>query len=238
MAGERRLHILRLLGGLGEQVLDARRLCEVCAEATGVTGAGIMLMPGDTPHGSLCTTDAVSDTIEQLQYGLGEGPCVDPHEQGVPVLEPDLANPRTPRWFAFSGPAIEAGARAVFGFPLQVGAIKLGALHLHRDHPGTLSDDQHADALVMAAIAAATVLMLQANAPPGKLAAELEAGTDFHYVVHQATGMVAAQLAISVAEALIRLQEYSFANDRSLADVARDVVVRSLRFTTRGERRP
>lgn len=235
MAGERRLRILRLLGGLGEQALDTKRLCTVCAQATGMTGAGIMLMSGDMPRGSVCTTDSVSDIIEQLQYTLGEGPCVDAHQQGAPVLEPDLANPRTPRWLAFSGPALEAGARAVFGFPLQVGAISLGALDLYRDRPGPLTDDEHADALVMADVAAATVLMLQADAPLGSLAVELETGADFHFVVHQAAGMVAAQLDVSVAQALIRLRAYSFGNERPLAEVARDVVARTLRFDGKGD---
>ena len=92
--------------------------------------------------------------------------------------------------------------RAIFGFPLQVGAVRLGALNLYCDRPGPLTDDQHADALVMADVAAQAVLVLQANAPPGKLAAELEAGADFQYVVHQASGMVAAQLDVSVGQAL------------------------------------
>ena len=142
----------------------------------------------------MCTTNEVSALIEQLQYELGEGPCVDAYHQDRPVLEPDLADPGTPRWLAFTGPAIEAGVRAVFGFPLQVGAVRLGALNLYCDRPGPLTDEQHADALVMADVAAQAVLVLQANAPPGKLAAELEAGADFQYVVHQASGMVAAQL--------------------------------------------
>ncbi len=113
---------------------------------------------------------------------------------------------------------------AVFGYPLQVGAVRLGALNLYSHTPGPLSADQHADALVMADIAAEAILGLQANAPPGKLAAELEAGSDFQYVIHQATGMVAAQLDISVGQALIRLKAHSFGNDRPLKDVARDVV--------------
>ena len=45
-----------------------------------MTGAGIMLMSGDVPRGSLCTTDEVSALIEQLQYDLGEGPCVDAYQ--------------------------------------------------------------------------------------------------------------------------------------------------------------
>ena len=128
--------------------------------------------------------------------------------------------------------------RAVFGFPLQVGAVRLGALNLYRDWSGRLSDDQHADALVMADVAAQAILVLQANAPPGQLAAELEAGADFHYVVHQASGMVAAQLDVSVGQALIRLRAYAFGNDRPLAEVAEDVVARKLRFDAKPARRP
>jgi GAF domain-containing protein len=227
---QRRLRILTLLGGLGERALETKRLCDVCAEVTSMTGAGIMLMSGDVPRGSVCSTNTVSALLEQLQYTLGEGPCVDAYNQGSPVLEPDLAEPRTPRWLGFSEPALTAGVRAVFGFPLQVGAVRLGSLDLYRDQPGPLTDDQHADALVMADVVAHAVLMLQADASPGMLAAELEVGADFQYVVHQASGMVAAQLDVSVAQALIRLRAYAFGNDRPLADVARDVVARALRF--------
>ena len=167
MAGERRLRILARLVGDGAPDLETRRLCEVCAEVTGMSGAGIMLMSGDVPRGSVCTTNEVSDLIEHLQYALGEGPCVDAYNEDRPVLEPDLAEPAMPRWQAFAGPAIDAGVRAVFGFPLQVGAVRLGALNLYRDRPGPLTDDQHADALVMADVAAQAILVLQANAPPG-----------------------------------------------------------------------
>jgi hypothetical protein len=230
--GERRRRILASLGAESPD-FGTERLCEVCAEVTGMTGAGIMLMSGDVPRGSLCTTDEVSAVIEELQFALGEGPCVDAYQNDRPVLEPDLANPMVQRWQAFAGPAIEAGARAVFGFPLQVGTVRLGALNLYSDRAGPLTDAQHADALVVADLAAHAVLVLQAKAPPGKLAAELEAGADFQYVVHQASGMVAAQLDVSVGQALIRLRAYAFGNDRPLGKVAEDVVSRRLRFDAR-----
>jgi hypothetical protein len=230
--GHRRARLLGLLIGSGDDVFGTKRLCQVCAQAVAVSGAGIMLMWADSPEGSLCTTNKMSDLIEQLQYALGEGPCVDAYRQDWPVFEPDLANPVTSRWPAFSPPAIEAGARAVFGFPLQLGAARLGALNLCRDRPGPLSDDQHADALVMAGIAAQSVLVLQAGAPPGELAAELEESADFHYTVHQAAGMVAVQLDCSVGQALVRLRAYAFGNDRPLSEVAKDVVERTLGFGT------
>ncbi|MGI8792501.1 MAG: GAF domain-containing protein, partial [Acidimicrobiales bacterium] len=185
--------------------METKRLCEVCAEVTAMTGAGIMLMSGDVPRGSVCTTDDVSARIEELQYGLGEGPCVDAYRHDWPVLEPDLAHASPPRWPAFAGPAVDAGVAAIFGFPLQVGAVRLGALNLYRDRPGPLTDDQHADALVMAEIAAQALLVMQSNAPPGRVAAALEANADFQYVVHQASGMVSVQLNVSVGQALVRL---------------------------------
>ena len=190
-----------------------------------------MLVSGDVPRGSLCTTNTVSTLIEELQYGLGEGPCVDAYNLDAPVLEPDLADPVAVRWAAFGPPAVAAGVRAVFGFPLRVGAARLGALNLYRDRPGPLSDDQHADALVLADVAAKVVIALQGHAPPGAIAVELEAGANFQFVVHQASGMVAAQLEVSVGEALIRLRAHAFAVDRSLTAVADDVVNRRLRFS-------
>jgi len=224
------MRILSLLAAGGSADLETRRLCEVCAEATGVTGAGIMLMADAVSRGSVCVTDDVSTLVEELQFELGEGPCVDACRQERPVLEPDLAAPSTPRWLAFTGPAVEAGVRAIFGFPVQVGAVRLGALSLYCDRPGPLSDDQHADALAMADIAAQAVIAMQATAAPGRLAQELETGGDFQYVVHQASGMVAAQLEVSVGEALVRLRAYAFGNDRPLTRVAEDVVARRLRF--------
>jgi hypothetical protein len=118
----------------------------------------------------------------------------------------------------------------VFGFPVTVGDVRVGALNLYRDRPGPLTDDQQADAMVVARIAARAIVEMQANAEPGVLGAELEIGTNFQFVVHQAAGMVAVQLGVGVAEATLRLRAHAFSTDRLVADVARDVVARRLRF--------
>jgi hypothetical protein len=188
-----------------------------------------MLISDDIPRGSLCTTDEVSHLIEELQYTLGEGPCLDACQQDRVVAEPDLADPVTRRWPAFTPPALQAGVRAVFGFPLRVGTAHLGALNLYRDVPGPLTGDQHADALVVADVAARWVLEAQAGAPPDTVAEELEVGADFHFAVHNAAGIVSVQEGISVTEALIRLRAFAFSSDRLLAEVARDVIAHRLR---------
>jgi hypothetical protein len=230
VADARLARILTRLAGEGDSAWSSKRLCTTARDVTGMSGAGIMLMSGDLPRGSLCTTDHVSGLIEELQYTLGEGPCVDAHHDSRVVLEPDLADPADSRWLAFTPKAVEAGVGAVFAFPLQVGTVRLGAVDLYRGAPGPLTDDQHADGLVVAEVIAHWVLDVQAEAPPGALAEELELGADLHLVVQNAAGAVSVQLGVSITEALIGLRAYAFANDRRLRDVAEDVVTRRLRF--------
>jgi hypothetical protein len=229
MPADRLRRIMAALSA-GDDGWSSARLCGACPEIVGVSGAGVMLMSGDEPRGSLCTTDEVSHLIEELQYTLGEGPCLDAHQQCKVVTEPDLADPAIRRWPSFTPPAVQAGVRAVFGFPLRVGTVHLGALNLYRDLPGSLTADQYADALEVADAAARWVLDAQAGAPPGAVAEQLEAGSEFHFAVHNAAGIVSAQESISVTDALLRLRAFAFSSDRPLADVAQDVIARRLRL--------
>jgi len=210
------------------------RLCSVCMDVTATSGVGIMLRSGNVTRGSLGMTDAVSSLIEELQFMLGEGPCIDAYNLEVPIAEPDLADP-TSRWLGFTPPVFKAGVRALFAFPLRVGAVRIGSLDLYRDHSGALSDDQHADALIIADVVSQAVLTMQAEAPLGELAAQLEAVMTPQNVVYQAVGMVSAQLRVSADESLIRLKAHAFANDRLLTELAQDVLARRLRFDAAGE---
>jgi hypothetical protein len=230
VAGERLQRILAALTD-SDGLWSSVRLCAACPGIVGVDGAGVMLMSGDIRRGSLCSTDELSQTIEELQYTLGEGPCVDAYRQDIVVAEPDLADPVFGRWPFFTPSAVQAGVRAIFGFPMRVGAVRLGALNLYRAARGPLTVEQHADALVVADVTARWVLEVQAGAAPGTVATELEAGADFHFAVHNAAGIVSVQEDISVTDALIRLHAHAFSTDRMLADVAGDIIAHGLRLS-------
>ncbi len=105
MTADRRARILERLYPSRATDLDAARLGQVCAAVTGATDAGLMLISGDVPRGSMATTDEVSTLIEELQFALGEGPCIDGYNQDRPALEPDLANSAQVRWVAFTPPS-------------------------------------------------------------------------------------------------------------------------------------
>lgn len=204
------------------------RLVSSCVSVLAVTGAGIMVMVDGGHRGTLGSSDAAMGVVEELQFTLGEGPCLDAYRLGRPVFEPALADPITPRWPAFTAPAVEAGVEAIFGFPLQIGAIRLGALDVYLDRPGDLSEAQLADALVMADVVTHEIIELQAGAPSEALASELDTSANLRAVVHQASGMLSVQLDIPIADALIRVRAHSYAENRLVNDVARDVVARRL----------
>jgi hypothetical protein len=206
------------------------RLCDCCVEVLEVSGAGIMLMSDGVHRGTLGVSNPVMTVVEDLQFTLGEGPCIDAHTSRHPILEPDLADPAANRWPAFSEPAVKAGVRAVFGFPLRSGAANLGALDLYLDHPGDLRTDQMSGAAEMAEVISTTVLALQDDASPDELSGALHAAVHHRAIVHQASGMVSAQLDIDVADALVRIRAESYATNRPVNDVAGDIVERRLRL--------
>jgi hypothetical protein len=205
----------------------------VCVAAIGLLrlcGCGISLMANGRLEGSAGVSDPESAAVQELQLELGEGPCVDAWERDEPVGEQDLADPTGTRWPLFSRAAVDAGVRAVFAFPMHQGAIRIGVLVLYRAQAGVLSGEEWARGAVLADVASQIVLAVQAGAPEGQVH-ELLAGEPPHWAeVHQATGMISAQLGVPVDEAFVRLRAHAFAQHRSLRDTARDVVARRLRL--------
>jgi GAF domain-containing protein len=188
-------------------------------------------------RGVVCATDDVSARIEELQFGLGEGPCIDATRSGAPVLVPDLQEHgelATERWPAFLAGAVEAGVSAVFAFPLRIGAISVGALDLYRDRPGELRRPQLAAALIAADTAAVALLHLDQGGAD-VFSDDADRRSAYRLEVHQATGMVRAQLDIPIEEAFVRLRARAFATGRPLADVAKGVVERRIRFSQEDE---
>src|SRR3954453_21801527 len=143
-----------------------------CARALPVTGVGLALMTDGGPAGTVAATDGPALELEDLQYTLGEGPCVDASRSGRPVLQPDLAATAPQRWPAFAGGALAAGVAAVFAFPLRVGAIRVGVLDLYRDRAGPLSPEELTEALCFADAATLALLHAQAGvSEPGTMPA-------------------------------------------------------------------
>jgi transcriptional regulator with GAF, ATPase, and Fis domain len=205
-------------------------LCSTAARLVGVAGAGVVLMSAGRPLGMVCTSDPTTEIVEEAQFTLGEGPCVDAVRTRAPTIVSDLAALDEVRWPSFRPDALAAGIRAAFGFPLVVGRACIGALDLYEDKTGPLTDEQFSEAVAVAHVAARVVLSWQTVAEPESLAWQLEQVPTHRAAVHQATGMVSVQAGVPIGDAMALLQAHAFADGRSISAVAADVVARHLRF--------
>jgi hypothetical protein len=220
----------------------AEQICRACVDGLDVHGAAISLLTGSPSRETLWASDPTADLLEDLQFTLNEGACMQAASTGTPVLVPNLNDSTdAQRWPIFAAAVAEqTDALALFALPLQWGTINLGVLDLYRRTPGGLSPEQSRDAISAADVAA--LMMLGVRTEPGDGDSDgrdgdrnrdgwLDPAVSGRAEVHQATGMVLVQLDVSAEVALARMRAHAFVEQRLLIDVARDVVSRKLRFT-------
>jgi len=220
--------LLDLLGDSDGGLALVRRICELCVTELVVSGAGMSVMAGPLSDGTqvlLHATGEVGVRLEDLQLTVGEGPSVDAFVSGGAVLVPDL-NVEHRRWPAYAPGAAGFGVAAVFSFPLQVGAARLGVLDLYRTTPGPLDTVRLSGAFALAEAGTVALLDDADTARETKLLGQGE----LHSAVHQATGMVTVQLEVGLQEALIRIRAYAYAHHLPLNEVGRRIVGQELIF--------
>lgn len=214
------------------ETADAKtsRLCAVCADFIGVTASGITIMGGDNA-GPVCVSNPQVRALEDLQFTIGQGPCRDAFHTGAPVQAARLDAAASQRWPPFVELARASGIGAVYAYPLVSRDARVGVLTLYQHLEGELSADQQEDSIALAEVVAETLLSLQDDAPDGLLADSLDDAVAYRAEIYQASGMIAIQLHIPAAEALLRIRAHAFADNRPLSDVAADIVARRLRLT-------
>jgi GAF domain/ANTAR domain len=221
--------VRRLIGAQPGDAGLLQRICFAAVEALSASGAGISVMTTDGTRGVCAASDPVSERVEELQFILGEGPCIEAFAARRPVLAADLSDGGGLRWPVYAAAARDAGVRAVFAFPLQVGAARLGVLDVFRDRVGPLSGAELQLAFTFAELTMEVLLDRQeGETAAGNSAAVLNVGRRAE--LFQAQGMVMVQLGVSIAEALVRMRAYAFAENRRLDDVACDIVQGRLRL--------
>jgi hypothetical protein len=211
----------------------AQRICQACVDGLDIDGAAISLLTASVSRETLWASDPTAELLEDLQFTLNEGACMEAATTGRAVLVSDLRHAtETARWPMFAAAVAEqTDVRTLLALPLQWGTVNLGVLDMYRQTPGGLAAAQWRDALA-AADTAALMLLGQRTEPGGGGSGEwLDHAVGHRAEVHQATGMVLAQLDLTAADALARMRAHAFVRQRLLIDVARDVVARKLVFT-------
>jgi hypothetical protein len=204
-------------------------LCDPFLAALPVAFVSVSVFDGGRRQSTVCASDPVAARLDELQLELGVGPQWDALSLARPVLTPSLQDAQNPDWIGFVAAALALGVRAYFAFPMLVGAASVGVVGLSSRRAGALDADQVASGV---GVARRTTGPALARAIAG--AASDGAGgarvPGMRREVHQATGMILAQLDVSAGEAFARLQAHAFATSTPIEEIARRVVARELDF--------
>jgi hypothetical protein len=200
------------------------RLCMALTRHVSANGAAVHLMTQGSSDGVVAASSDRCQELVELEFTTGEGPSHDAFTRRKPVLIPDLRVTDGPRWPGYASAAVDAGARAVFAFPLNVGAAGLGVLDLFADTPGSLPEEDLAMALMFAQIATEVLLDGRMTTPEGELNPDLASALDYRAEIYQAQGMLMVSLGVGLAEALVRMRAHAFSEDRPLIEVAHEII--------------
>ncbi|MGV0788410.1 ANTAR domain-containing protein [Mycolicibacterium sp. XJ2] len=230
------MHDQLLAAVTGRRGLDAAdRLCEACVVLLGVDAVAISLVFDGVSSATLGSSGASARRYDELQFILGEGPCLESVTGRAPVLVDDLDDPDERRWPVYAPAMVDLDVRGVFAMPVVIAGEYVGALDLFRAEPGPLERDGLAGAAIAAEMAGVPLLdMLDTDLRAAVTDPGSNEWSDLHALarveVSQATGTLVAQLGVEPADALVRLRAHAYSTGRSATEVARDILDRGLRL--------
>ena len=197
-----------------------------------VTGAAVSTVGDLLGSETISASDEVAARVDELQFDAGEGPCWDAMKHARPILLPDLRATPVTTWPGFTAAIVNERVSSLFAFPLLVGSLRIGAIDLYAVDPVDLDAVQARQAGIMAAAVGKHVLRRALNVIGGEYE---DVGNAFsRRLIHQATGMVLAQLRITGDDARLIIQGHAFAAGRPMMEIAQEIVDGRMSFS-RGE---
>ncbi|MCS6559815.1 GAF and ANTAR domain-containing protein [Curtobacterium flaccumfaciens] len=226
-----------------ERALRALRSAEIADDelsrpfvlALPMGGVSISTFGDLCPSETVSATDEVATRIDEIQLDLSEGPCWTALATDAPVLETDLVQRPNAAWPAFNDAVRSEPVGAVFAFPVAFGPFPLGAIDVYVPEPATIEDDTVRQAMTLASAVSRRVLRRALRSIADEDDALLDRSPSSRRVVHQATGVVLAQLDISPEDAYLLLQGHAFARRTTMRRVAEEILDGTVRFEKRGD---
>jgi GAF domain-containing protein len=215
------------------------RLLECCTAALGASAGGVMLTANHaatTRLQLLACTDERTRVLELFELQRQEGPCVDSHRLGTPVIEEDLT--QTERWPVFTPVALDHGYQAVYALPMRLRGMVIGALNLFHDQPASVDADDLRTAQAFTDMATIGILQQRAVREAQELAGQLQIALNSRVVIEQAKGILAERLNTDMEHAYQALRWYSRERNKRLRLVAAALVNGDLDPDEFGRRRP
>ncbi len=200
-----------------------KQLTSELVREVGVDGVGVAAFATNATRDLVFASDELAEQLDELQFTLGEGPCLDAYRFDRPELHDDMVGGETlTRWPLFASEALSVGAASIYAYPLGGAGAPFGVLEMYGRSPIALSprDDVTCRSYALT-IAYAVVSEL---APAYALTSGSAVGVFRRGNVHIACGILAAHQGISVDEAMVRLRARAFSRHRRITDIAQEII--------------
>lgn len=205
-------------------------LVDTCVALLDVTAAGLLLADVDSSRLDLmASTSEESRLVETMQLAAEAGPCIECFRTGAIVSLPDIREAR-PDWADFRDRALEQGFRSMYAVPLRLRQSTVGTMNLFRDAVGELNERDTRVAQALADVATIGLLHERNFRANDLLRQQLQLALNSRVVIEQAKGVLAHTHDVTTDRAFALLRDYARSHRLPLAQVAQQLVQRSLIF--------
>ncbi len=217
----------RLLSGHRTLEQSLVRVAEFAVRAIpGADGAGLTLLEADRPQ-TVVATDEFVTAVDDIQYGLGEGPCVSAVAQRRTFTSGNLGG--EPQWPRFGPRVARLGVQSALSLPLVVADHVAGALNVYSRERDVFDDRAQQLAEQFAGPAAVAVANAQVLDQARIVAEQLQTRLRSRAVVDQAVGILMSRHGTAAAEAFASLQSMGRRDNVKLNAVAHTIVDEAVR---------
>ncbi|AGZ41604.1 GAF and ANTAR domain-containing protein [Actinoplanes friuliensis] len=192
----------------------------------GAAEVSVTLIRDSVPHTAAFTGD-VALQLDERQYELGTGPCLDAAATTSTVSLPDLA--QEDRWPDYRKRALEAGVHSALSVGLPVAQRVTGALNIYGTEPDAFDEDAVVLARTFSGYAAVALANAHLYDVTATLAEQMQAAMESRAVIEQAKGIIMGERRCSPDEAFRILSKLSQDSNRKLRDVAQALVATAVR---------
>jgi len=222
------------LSGLSEMLTGHRPLTETLVHIAefavqaipGAEGAGLTMLDEDRPQTVVASADFVR-AVDDVQYGLGEGPCLLAVETRETQTSGSLGG--EPRWPRFGPRVGRMGVHSVLSLPLLLPDRVVGALNVYAHAKNSFGPDAVRIGELFARPAAVSVHNARILAESQRLAEQLEAALTNRAVIDQALGVIMSRTGATPEEAFDRLRTMSQSQHVKVSEVSRVLVDEAVR---------
>lgn len=205
------------------------RLGEAMRRMLDADGVAITVEYLSDSRTTICASDEVAGALESLQEVTGEGPGYEAVRQDV-IVEARLDSSSEHRWPMLADAVDERyGGLSVYAVPLHADDSLNAVATFYTRTPRPLSESWARVEFLANAVGAA---LLVDAAEQSESTTQVGDGWSARSVVHQATGMVMAQVFVTAEDALALLRGHAYAHGTDIGEVAARVVSRDINFSS------